>query len=149
MFLHEAIDNGGSGEINWCLHVMFLGWLASGSFAASATATSRSTGSCGAPTPSAGAWRSYSPPRPAALVKPLARHRAYRRSLEPEPYYPTAEDARYKVQSLGGGAYLGVDQEGEWVTATPQSATLVLGPATLGQDDGRDYSRDPQRLRAR
>ncbi len=23
----RAIDNGGSGEINWCLHVMFLGWL--------------------------------------------------------------------------------------------------------------------------
>ena len=134
MFLHEAIDNGGSGEINWCLHVMFLGWLCKWLI--------RGIRDGHIPIDwlvrraDALRWRlatRFVAVAPLAIVKPLARHRAYRRSLEPEPYYPTADDARYKVQSLGGGAYLGVDQEGEWVTATPQSATLVLGPPRSGK----------------
>ena len=134
MFLHEAIDNGGSGEINWCLHVMFLGWLCKWLI--------RGIRDGHIPIDwlvrraDALRWRLaalFVSVAPLAIVKPLARHRAYRRSLEPEPYYPTADDARYKVQSLGGGAYLGVDQEGEWVTATPQSATLVLGPPRSGK----------------
>ncbi len=134
MFLHEAIDNGGSGEINWCLHVMFLGWLCKwlirgirdGHIPIDWLVRRAQASRWGL----AMLFARYAP---LFLVKPVARHRTHRRSLEPEPYYPTAEDARYKVQALGGGAYLGVDQQGEWVTATPHSATLVLGPPRSGK----------------
>jgi type IV secretory pathway TraG/TraD family ATPase VirD4 len=34
---------------------------------------------------------------------------------------------------LGGGAYLGLDEHGGWVTADPESAVMVLGPPRSGK----------------
>jgi type IV secretion system protein VirD4 len=46
---------------------------------------------------------------------------------------PTAEYVRARVHFSGGGPYLGLDEDGEWVTAHPKSATMVLGPAQKGK----------------
>lgn len=46
---------------------------------------------------------------------------------------PSAEDARVAVEVLGGGAYLGVGEDGGWVTADPESAVMVLGPPRSGK----------------
>ena len=134
LFLHGVIDPGGTNVFNWCINAMIYGWIARLLF--------RGIRSGHIPID----WLVrladnlrgrllllLASHAPMFVIRPWHRHRAYRRSLEPEPYYPTAEDARYKVQALGGGAYLGVDQQGEWVTATPHSATLVLGPPRSGK----------------
>ena len=134
LFLHGVIDPGGANVFNWCINAMIFGWIARLIY--------RGIRSGHIPID----WLVrlaedlngrllllIASHAPMFVIRPWHRHRAYRRSLEPEPYYPTAEDARYKVSSLGGGAYLGVDEDGDWVTATPHSATLVLGPPRSGK----------------
>ncbi len=134
LFLHGVIDPGGRNVFNWCINAMIFGWIARLIY--------RGIRSGHIPID----WLVrlaedlngrllllLASHAPMFVIRPWHRHRTYRRSLEPEPYYPTAEDARYKVSSLGGGAYLGVDQDGDWVTATPHSATLVLGPPRSGK----------------
>jgi type IV secretion system protein VirD4 len=44
-----------------------------------------------------------------------------------------AARAREGSMRLGGGAYLGVDDYGGWVTADPESAVIVLGPPRSGK----------------
>jgi type IV secretion system protein VirD4 len=44
-----------------------------------------------------------------------------------------ASRAREGSMRLGGGAYLGVDEYGGWVTADPESAVMVLGPPRSGK----------------
>jgi len=44
-----------------------------------------------------------------------------------------ATRAREGSMRLGGGAYLGVDEYGGWVTADPESAVMVLGPPRSGK----------------
>ena len=44
-----------------------------------------------------------------------------------------AEQVRAYVRELGGGAYLGLADDGEWVTADPESAVMVLGPPRSGK----------------
>ena len=70
---------------------------------------------------------------PLRLVESAQRRRLRRERLEPEPYFPTAADARYAIECLGGGAYLGVYEDGEWATAEPESATMVIGPPRWGK----------------
>jgi type IV secretion system protein VirD4 len=41
--------------------------------------------------------------------------------------------AREGSMRLGGGAYLGVDEYGGWVTADPESAVMILGPPRSGK----------------
>jgi type IV secretion system protein VirD4 len=134
LFLHGIIDPGGANVFNWCVNAVIFGWI--GRWVYRGIRDGHIPIDWLVRRAQASRWglaMLFARYAPLFLVKPVARHRAHRRSLEPEPYYPTADDARYKVQSLGGGAYLGVDQEGEWVTATPHSATLVLGPPRSGK----------------
>jgi hypothetical protein len=44
-----------------------------------------------------------------------------------------ATRAREGSTRLGGGAYLGVDEYGGWVTADPESAVMILGPPRSGK----------------
>ena len=134
LFLHGVIDPGGTHVFNWCINAMIFGWIARLIYRGIRDGhipidwlVRRAESS---------RWRlatlfvSYAP---LFVVKPLARHREYRRSLEPEPYYPTAEDARHRVAALGGGAYLGLAQDGQWMTADRESAVMVLGPPRSGK----------------
>jgi type IV secretory pathway TraG/TraD family ATPase VirD4 len=43
------------------------------------------------------------------------------------------EQIRARVLAQGGGAYLGLDDNGDWVTADPESAVMVLGPPRSGK----------------
>jgi hypothetical protein len=132
--LHSVIDPGGANVFNWCVNAVIFGWI--GRWVYRGIRSGHIPIDWLVRLADTLRWRLallLASHGPMFLIRPWHRHRAYRRSLEPEPYYPTAEDARYKVQALGGGAYLGVDHEGEWVTATPHSATLVLGPPRSGK----------------
>ena len=40
---------------------------------------------------------------------------------------------RQRVLRAGGGAYLGVSQDGEWAAADPENAVMVLGPPRSGK----------------
>jgi type IV secretion system protein VirD4 len=40
---------------------------------------------------------------------------------------------RQRIMRAGGGAYLGVTQNGEWAAADPESAVMVLGPPRSGK----------------
>jgi type IV secretion system protein VirD4 len=44
--------------------------------------------------------------------------------------------ARERVQRAGGGAYLGLREEGEWALAASKHAVLVLGPPQSGKSTG-------------
>ncbi|HEY7932971.1 MAG TPA: type IV secretory system conjugative DNA transfer family protein [Solirubrobacteraceae bacterium] len=48
---------------------------------------------------------------------------------------PRSPDAavRQRILRAGGGAYLGVSQDGEWAAADPESAVMVLGPPRSGK----------------
>jgi type IV secretion system protein VirD4 len=132
--LHGIIDPGGANVFNWCVNAVIFGWI--GRWIYRGIRDGRIPIAWLVRLADASRWRLallLANRAPMFVIRPWHRHRTYRRSLEPEPYYPTADDARYKVQALGGGAYLGIDQEGEWVTATPHSATLVLGPPRSGK----------------
>ena len=134
MFLHSAIDNGGSGEFTWCLHVMFLGWA--GRWVFRGIQEGRIPVHWLLRLASKVRWgvaMAFARHAPLFLIKPVHRHRVNRRRLEPEPYVPTAVDARHAIDSLGGGAYLGVYEDGEWATAEPESGTMVIGPPRRGK----------------
>lgn len=137
LFLHGIIDPGGADVLNWCINAMIFGWIARLIY--------RGIRSGHIPID----WLVrlaedlngrllvlLASHAPMFVIRPWHRHRTYRASLErgwvgPQSF--TADDARYKVSSLGGGAYLGVEEDGDWVTATPHSATLVLGPPRSGK----------------
>jgi type IV secretory pathway TraG/TraD family ATPase VirD4 len=70
---------------------------------------------------------------PIGLVERVVRGRAERRSLPPEAFVSLADEARYEIEVQGGGAYLGKAADGEWVTAEPESAVMVLGPPRSGK----------------
>lgn len=55
-----------------------------------------------------------------------------RASTEPKRIGP-AKRAREATMRVGGGAYLGTGEQGEWVTADDQSAVMVLGPPRSGK----------------
>jgi type IV secretory pathway TraG/TraD family ATPase VirD4 len=66
------------------------------------------------------------PTRPAPLA-PATR--------EPVAHIPVSPATRIRegVLRVGGGAYLGLNEHGEWVTAEPESAVMVLGPPRSGK----------------
>jgi type IV secretory pathway TraG/TraD family ATPase VirD4 len=81
--------------------------------------------------------RRVTPSRPPPIRTPLGR-------AEPdaEPAAGTlararrvspAARAREASIRLGGGAYLGLDEYGGWVTADPESAVMILGPPRSGK----------------
>jgi type IV secretory pathway TraG/TraD family ATPase VirD4 len=69
---------------------------------------------------------------PMALVASRARARA-RTQRRQETSAPTASDVRAYSLRRGGGAYLGVEKDGSWVTADRESAVMVLGPPRSGK----------------
>jgi type IV secretory pathway TraG/TraD family ATPase VirD4 len=134
MFLHELIDNSGSGEFMWCVHVTILGSL--GRWLYRGIQEGR--------IPVHWLWRfarearfvltiGFARHAPARLFEFSERRRHRRERLAPEPYVPTAVDARYAIDCLGGGAYLGVYDDGEWATAEPESGTMIIGPPRRGK----------------
>ncbi len=69
---------------------------------------------------------------PIAIVAPIARRRE-RKRLREEEVQPVAADARACSMHYGGGAYLGTEEDGKWVTADKESAVMVLGPPRSGK----------------
>ncbi len=69
--------------------------------------------------------------RPAPLA-PVGDRAAADRPAAHKPVSP-ATRVREGVLRVGGGAYLGVNKHGEWVTAAPESAVMVLGPPRSGK----------------
>jgi hypothetical protein len=75
--------------------------------------------------------------KPPPLRTPLGRprpgppgHTGAQAPAKPKGISP-ATRAREGTIRLGGGAYLGADEHGGWVTANPESAVMVLGPPGL------------------
>jgi type IV secretion system protein VirD4 len=134
LFLHGVIDPGGTNVFNWCINAMFFGWIARLIFRGIRSGhipidwlVRRAEDS---------GWRLatlFARYAPLILVRPVAHHRARRETLQSDPYRPTAQDARDRVAALGGGAYLGVSEDGQWMTADPESAVMVLGPPRSGK----------------
>jgi type IV secretory pathway TraG/TraD family ATPase VirD4 len=133
MFLHTQIDNGGGDAFAWCLNVMVLGWLAKrviqgvredripiGWLVRVACATA--------------SWIAvqFARTAPIAVLERIPAFNADPQTWRPEPVSP-AQQARYEVERLGGGAYLGEREDGEWVCADPESAVMVLGPPRSGK----------------
>ncbi len=61
------------------------------------------------------------------LRTPLGRPKPLPAGSRPRGVSPAAR-AREGSLRLGGGAYLGLDEHGGWVTADPESAVMILGP---------------------
>lgn len=47
-----------------------------------------------------------------------------------------ASTVRARCARMGGGAYLGLDEDGGWVCADPEHAVMVLGPPRSGKTSG-------------
>lgn len=127
-YLHGIIDPRGPDLVGWSLNMLILGWL--GRWLVRGVRDGRIPIWWLVRLAERAGWRLailFVRFAPFALVHPIARRRAGRRPL-PEAFASEADEARYEIECLGGGAYLGVGEDGEWVTATPQSATMVLGP---------------------
>ncbi|HEY7935098.1 MAG TPA: type IV secretory system conjugative DNA transfer family protein, partial [Solirubrobacteraceae bacterium] len=122
VFAHGVIDPHGHNVFGWSAEMVILGWLAT------MFVRGVRNGSI-----------------PVQWVVPLGEHvldrlvdrggraesdRAKALPIEPRSL---AEDVRLKVARLGGGAYLGVEEDGNWVTADPESAVMVLGPPRSGK----------------
>jgi type IV secretory pathway TraG/TraD family ATPase VirD4 len=75
--------------------------------------------------------------RPAPLRTPLGGPRLGSQPGTATPGRVQAVSPATRVREgsarLGGGAYLGVDEHGAWVTADPESAVMVLGPPRSGK----------------
>ncbi len=74
--------------------------------------------------------------RPPPLATPLGRPRigaSQRGATGRVKGVSPATRAREGSARLGGGAYLGLDEYGAWVTADPESAVMILGPPRSGK----------------
>ena len=136
MFLHTIIDNRGSlaNEPVWCLKVMAIAWVAK--------RVIRGVREERIPT----AWlvriaraviswmaAQFARRAPLALLERIpAMNSAEPHDWDYEPPSP-AQETRWAIQRKGGGAYLGIAQNGEWVTADGESAVMVLGPPRSGK----------------
>jgi type IV secretion system protein VirD4 len=134
MFLHELIDNGGSGEITWCLKAMAIGWVAKhviqgvrdGRIPIAWLRVCREEM----------AWwlgKQFVRHAPRRIVGLVARWRLGAPDSEQEVERTPAQQARWEVECKGGGAYLGVGEGGEWISAEAESAVMVLGPPRSGK----------------
>ena len=118
VFAHGIIDPKGPNIIGWSIKMVLLGWLAAMIVKAVLNGTidirplvrlvNQLT----------------SPDQP---VDESHRDRATKDSAS------AAEQIRARVQAQGGGAYLGLDEDGDWVAADPESAVMVLGPPRSGK----------------
>ena len=122
MFVHGIIDPRGANILGWSAKMVFFGWVAAKLY----------QGVRDGRIPidwlirlgdHASDW----------LGDRFERIDGERYYPEVEPAGPTGEGVRARITQLGGGAYLGVDEDGQWMTADPQSAVMVLGPPRSGK----------------
>lgn len=134
MLLHNAIDKGGGDELGWCLNVIVLGWLAK--MLVRAVREERLPVAWIANAAAVAGLRLATllvRTGPMWLVRRIARWRE-RTGWTPErEALSPAQEARRRVERLGGGAYLGEREDGGWVCADPESAVMVLGPPRSGK----------------
>jgi len=71
--------------------------------------------------------------RPPPLRTPLGRPKPNTEPGARAKGVSPATRAREGSMRLGGGAYLGLDEYGGWVTADPESAVMILGPPRSGK----------------
>jgi type IV secretion system protein VirD4 len=134
-YLHTIIDNKGStgDEFTWCLQVMALGWVAK--------RVIRGVREERIPTDwlmriarITASWMlvQFARRAPIALLQRIPAMNAEHQDWGPEPPSP-AEQARAEIAYKGGGVYLGVTKDGDWIAAAPESAVMVLGPPRSGK----------------
>lgn len=152
MYLHTLIDNGGRDEIGWCLNVLFFGWIAKKLIQGVRNGTIPVHWI--APLARRVAYRTasrtavvFARVAPLGLVERVlgdSTQNTYdsndSSSSSDSGWQPTivspADEARWKVECYGGGAYLGESQSGEMVCADAESAVMVLGPPRSGKTSG-------------
>ena len=136
MFLHTIIDNRGSvaNEPVWCLKVMLLAWIVKRVVRGVREdripidwlmRIARGTVS----------WMlvQFARRAPIALLERIPAFNTEHGDPGPEPMSLT-DQARAEIAYRGGGAYLGVTEDGsDWVTADRESAVMVLGPPRSGK----------------
>ncbi|MGH2833120.1 MAG: type IV secretory system conjugative DNA transfer family protein [Solirubrobacteraceae bacterium] len=120
LFAHGVIDPAGPNMFEWSAHAVVMGWLT--------VLFVRGVRDGRIPI----GWLLRLCERLALLFVDNVRASTGRRPVLDAPV-PTAEYVRARVRQAGGGPYLGVDEDGEWVTADPRSATMVLGPPQRGK----------------
>jgi type IV secretory pathway TraG/TraD family ATPase VirD4 len=142
MWLHNVIDPQGGEALVWCVKVLALGWLCKK--LVRAIREDRVPIGWAARLAEAAAWRlaiAFVRHAPIGVVKGVAALKdvvALKRSrrhqgLPRTAFKSTADEARYEIEVHGGGAYLGRDEDGAWVTAERESAVMVLGPPRSGK----------------
>jgi type IV secretory pathway TraG/TraD family ATPase VirD4 len=134
MWLHAAIDPTGRDQFMWCLKVMIYGWVAK--WLIRGIRDERIPIDWLVRLGEQAAWglaTLFIQVAPRNIIRPIARRRFRDRDYEPEIEFSPAEDARSTIAVLGGGAYLGTTENGEWVTAEKESAVMVLGPPRSGK----------------
>ena len=136
MFLHTIIDNQGSvaNEPVWCLKVMVLAWIVKRIVRGVREdripidwlmRIARGTVS----------WMlvQFARRAPIALLERIPAFNRAHGDPGPEPMSLT-DQARAEIACRGGGAYLGVTEDGsDWITADRESAVMVLGPPRSGK----------------
>ena len=70
---------------------------------------------------------------PRTRARPLPRAPATGRTPVTHRPVSAATRAREGLLRVGGGAYLGENEYGEWVAADPESAVMILGPPRSGK----------------
>jgi type IV secretion system protein VirD4 len=71
------------------------------------------------------------PPTPSAVGQP--QRKRISAGASPLPPLSPAAVVRERIERLGGGAYLGVSQSGDWAVADCESAVMVIGPPRSGK----------------
>ena len=125
VFAHGIIDPKGPNIIGWSIKMMILGWLVMMILGWLVMMIAK------------GVLNGTIDTRPLVrlanqLINP--RHAvAHHGEFDTQSSESAAEQVRARVRAQDGGAYLGVDETGEWVTADPESAVMVLGPPRSGK----------------
>jgi type IV secretory pathway TraG/TraD family ATPase VirD4 len=142
LWLHNVIDPGGDDVLVWCIKVVVLGWAAKKLIRAIREDRIPIQWALGF---ADGAVRRlerlFAYHAPLGLVegvvalKGAIAPRRSRRHEDPPPrmFKSTADEVRWEIERKGAGAYLGVDEQGAWVTAERESAVMVLGPPRSGK----------------
>ena len=134
MWLHNVIDPGGGEVLVWCIKIVAAGWAARKLVRAvrADRIPVRWLTDLGARIGWGLAIR-FVRVAPLSVVRLIARRRFKDRGVERELEVSPAAQARWEIERKGGGAYLGKDEDGAWVTAERESAVMVLGPPRSGK----------------
>jgi type IV secretory pathway TraG/TraD family ATPase VirD4 len=142
LWLHNVIDPGGGDVLIWCIKVVVLGWAAKK--LVRAIRDEQLPIAWAARLAEQAAWRlaiAFVRHAPIRMVKGVAtlkevvalKRRRDHHNAPPRAFKSTADEVRWEIERKGGGAYLGRDEEGAWVTAERESAVMVLGPPRSGK----------------